>query len=227
MKQSNREIFNKYSNSYEKVTQKKLNFFNKSREYFDSYKVKTIKENLGNNIESILDYGSGIGLATKFFLDFFPAARIYAYDISDESIKILKESYPNINTNQKEIFNRKFDLITCFGVFHHINKEERLKYLKLISNMLKDTGKLFIFEHNPYNPVTRHIVSNCPYDENVELISMKEFISYAKKEKLLVCNKGYTLFFPERLKYFRKFEKKIRWLPLGGQYYLEFKKVKN
>lgn len=226
MKQSNREIFNKYSNSYEIITQKKLNFFNKSREYFDSYKVKIIKENLNKKIKSILDYGSGIGLATKFFLDFFPSAKTYAYDVSDESIKILKENYPNINTDQKEIFNRKFDLITCFGVFHHIHKEERLKYLKLINNMLEETGKFFIFEHNPYNPITRHIVSNCPYDEGVELISMKEFKSYAKKEKLLVCSQGYTLFFPEQLKYLRKFEKKISWIPLGGQYYLEFKKEK-
>ena len=36
--------------------------------------------------------------------------------------------------------------------------------------MLSEKGNIFITEHNPYNPVTRKIVSECAYDKDAILL---------------------------------------------------------
>jgi hypothetical protein len=38
---------------------------------------------------------------------------------------------------------------------------------------LKEDGHFIIFEHNPINPVTRHLVKNCPFDADAVLLSTK------------------------------------------------------
>ncbi len=47
-----KNIFDLYAKSYEYITQKRLSFFNKKREYFDTYKIEIIKKKL--RIQKIL-----------------------------------------------------------------------------------------------------------------------------------------------------------------------------
>ena len=47
---------------------------------------------------------------------------------------------------------------------------EHVALLAEIRRVLKPQGLLFVFEHNPLNPLTRHAVDTCPFDENAVLI---------------------------------------------------------
>ena len=94
-----------------------------------------------------------------------------------------------------------------------------------IKQALKSGGSLCVFEHNPINPVTRKIVSNCIFDEGVELIqkrSLRTLISGIGG--FTSQHAGYFLFFPPRLKAFTPLETILSWLPLGGQHFGRFTK---
>ena len=89
-----------------------------------------------------------------------------------------------------------------------------------MSNLLDAGGELFLFEHNPYNPITRKIVSECIYDEDAILIKPKELIDLASETHLKYIKHRYCLFVPPKYKFLTKLEKYLGSIPLGGQYWV-------
>jgi hypothetical protein len=87
--------------------------------------------------------------------------------------------------------------------------------------LLKPGGCIAVFEHNPINPVTRRLVADCAFDEDAVLLSLRETRDLLTRETgLSVRDSGYSLFFPHPLRRLRFLEAILRWLPLGGQYYV-------
>ena len=92
--------------------------------------------------------------------------------------------------------------------------------MKRLESLLTKGGRLFVFEHNPFNPMTRRMVATCPFDEDAELITyrnMKRLVGESGGLQILAA--GYCLFFPQSLSGLRPLEKFLRWLPAGGQYF--------
>jgi len=64
-------------------------------------------------------------------------------------------------------------------------------------------------------------VSTCPFDEDAVLLSRAETHDlFTANTNMRITDSGYTLFFPAALSAMRPTEKMLRWLPLGGQYYV-------
>ena len=63
-----------------------------------------------------------------------------------------------------------FDVALASCVFHHIPHDEHVALLAEIRRVLAPAGRLFVFEHNPLNPLTRHAVNTCVFDEHAELV---------------------------------------------------------
>ena len=89
---------------------------------------------------------------------------------------------------------------------------------------LRPGGRLFVFEHNPYNPVTRHLVNTCPFDADAVLLTRAETVSLLKAAGFEPSAAAYCLFFPQMLAVFRPLEAWLGWLPLGGQYFVAGRK---
>jgi hypothetical protein len=49
---------------------------------------------------------------------------------------------------------------------------------------------------------------------------MSETIERMRDAHLKIDKSSYCLFFPQQLAAFRPFEKYLRWLPMGGQYFV-------
>jgi len=219
----NKVNFDNYAEDYERILQEQLKFFDGQTEYFSEYKINLIKKHLSKPPGRILEYGCGIGRNLRFLREHFPAAELYASDISEKSLAVAARENPSVKVflAGRDIIKEKFDLIFVALVFHHINREKRLDVLQEIRQMLRDQGDLFIFEHNPYNPVTRHLVNSCPFDADAVLIKRGEM------ERLLITagfkiKKGrYALYFPSALKKLRFIESLLGFIPLGGQYFLK------
>jgi hypothetical protein len=79
---------------------------------------------------------------------------------------------------------------------------------------------LFVFEHNPLNPLTRHAVNTCPFDENAHLIRAPVMRRRALDAGFDRAEVKYRIFFPHALRGLRPLESKLTWLPLGAQYYV-------
>ncbi|MBV6478605.1 MAG: Trans-aconitate 2-methyltransferase [Ignavibacteria bacterium] len=219
--------FDKYAGKYETTLGKQLEFFGEENSYFAEYKIKLVKDTIGSNSPvRILEFGCGIGRNLKFFVKYFPEAEVYGSDISKSSLDIARNENPQVKLfllKDEEIkkYSESFDLIFISCVFHHIAPPERMDSIKSIYGMLKKGGSAYIFEHNPYNPVTRHIVNTCEWDTDAILLNMKESVNLMDAAGLNVKEKNYTLFFPASLGFLRPVEKFLKKIPMGGQYYVK------
>lgn len=218
--------FDQYAQDYEKILKNQLNFFDGNTDYFAEYKVQTICEQIQKRPQNILEYGCGTGRNLRFLIKMFPGSNIYGCDISQKSLAIASRNAPGAHlfqnsTNDKDEHIEHFDLIFLAGVMHHIPPSSRANSLSLLKKWLNRNGEMFVFEHNPYNPVTRHLVNSCPYDKDAVLLEPKELKSLFLKHGFKILSIKYALFFPSFLKRLRPLEKRLAYLPLGGQYYIQ------
>jgi len=215
--------FNAFANNYEQKFQDSLGVFAGESNYFARYKIDLLAHLVANSeVKSVLDYGSGVGASIPHLRNNFPDSQIWATDISLTSLHNLKQRFEYAETVPlSELPKQYFDLIFVSCVFHHIHEESQQEAMDLLFETLSPRGKLCIFEHNPYNPITRRIVSNCEFDKGVILLSRKsvrELVETSKRYR--ITKSGYCLFFPSFLKKLSFIEKFLRRLPLGGQHFV-------
>jgi SAM-dependent methyltransferase len=117
--------------------------------------------------------------------------------------------------------SRSFDLVTAVCVYHHVPVDARHALTSEIRRVLRPGGLFCIIEHNPYNPVTRRIVSRCPVDADAHLLSLNTARELVNASGLRCAASEYFLYLPET--WFQRLsgvEAVLRPLPLGGQYAL-------
>jgi len=217
--------FDQYAEQYTKILEKQLGFFAESS-YFSAYKIKIIRENILREPKNILEYGCGIGSNLPHLKQLFPNAEIYGYDISAQSLSIAAKNNPGIKlfTSNNNEFNNNFDLVFVAGVLHHIEPSLRDQSVTEIYNFLNSSGEVFIFEHNPYNPITQHLVNTCPFDKDAVLIRPGALKSLLRNNNFSIQKMRYALFIPKFLKKLRFIERYLNLIPLGGQYFIHAKK---
>ena len=213
--------FDGLAEGYKDITTQQHAFFDTNTSYLQEYKVAIARE-LVTSPEEVLDYGCGIGLLQDFLSTYYPAATITATDISEKSLDYVRSHYPSTRTMfHEEALDDHYDLILVSCVLHHVPPYDRRDLLNRLVQTLSPRGHLLIFEHNPLNPVTQHLVNTCPVDEDAILLRRSELVAMLKTiHGAKIAKTGYTLFFPGVLKSLRPLEKKMRWLPAGGQYFV-------
>lgn len=111
------------------------------------------------------------------------------------------------------------DLVTAVCVLHHVHGLDRTLLADEIRRVLKPRGLCCIFEHNPWNPVTRTVVRRCPVDADAELLTAHQTRRLLEKSGFLSLRTEFFLYLPERV--FDRFgavERMFSKLPFGGQY---------
>ncbi|MGB9696457.1 MAG: class I SAM-dependent methyltransferase [Ignavibacteria bacterium] len=223
--------FDKYAEIYDEVLDEQLKFFDNNGEYFSEYKIKLVKNLIRTQPQQVLEYGCGVGRNIKHLATYFHDANVTGCDISERSLSIAKKNNPELDfflITDEAIKSRKniYNLIFISCVFHHIQPSTRQQTIDVIASLLKPEGELFIFEHNPFNPITRHIVNNCVWDRDAILLTPSETINLVTTAGLKLVRKNYTLFLPGFLNRLRSIEKYFAYLPIGGQYFVQAIKQK-
>jgi SAM-dependent methyltransferase len=218
--------FDNYTENYNQLLREGTTFFSKDDAYFARYKVELMKSRLSRPVKRLLEYGCGIGRNIPFLKVAFPDAEVVGTDISRASLDMARQNQPEIEFFDEDGISDLglFDLIFVAGVFHHVPVRERPRVFDQLYQRLHLAGDLFIFEHNPYNPVTRRIVSNCPYDDDAVLLSPRELGRYLDATGFKRLHTEYCLFVPPRFKRLAWLESRLGWLPLGGQYFVHASK---
>ena len=217
------EDFDKFADDYKAVLDKSLASGGETGEYFSTYKVNCVRRYIGSGFRGkILDYGCGIGLLSKDLLSHFPQASLDGYDVSQSSLEHVPEYLKKQGrfTSDLDTLNKEYDLVVVANVFHHIEPSQRLSVMAKLYRLIKKNGRIIIFEHNPFNPVTRKIVKESPLDRGVVLLPFSETLSYLKNVGFKNPQLNYIVFFPKFLSSLRWSEPFLSWLPLGAQYML-------
>ena len=216
--------FDDFSTNYEDKILKSFGNIDSNVSYYHSGKAKIAKRELAFDPNKILDFGCGIGSMLKFLKENFKYSEFYAFDESLKSLEHIKLNYPDVNCLYDLNTIEKFDLVILSNVIHHVKSSERNNFFKKIYNLLDDNGKLLIFEHNPYNPITLRVVANCEFDIDAELIKKKNLIKLCNENNFQLQKSGYIHFFPSKLKFFFNLERYLKWFFLGAQYFCIFRK---
>jgi SAM-dependent methyltransferase len=212
--------FDEYTGNYNELLRESTKFFSASEAYFAKYKVDLVRSLTNFSPKRILEYGCGIGRNIRYLRESFPQAEIIGTDVSEQSLSIAAEENPfacfEVERGNLELGS--FDLIFVAGVFHHIPVADRQFASSTLANRLSKRGRIHVFEHNPFNPVTRRIVNTCPYDADAVLLRPAELCLLLENAGLKVSSKAFCLFIPPVLSNLAGLEKYLGWLPFGGQY---------
>ena len=216
--------FDNYADNYKEYIYKSIGNIEGNLNYYHIKKSEILKKELGYQPKKILDLGCGVGTMLRLLIENFQESSFYAHDESKKSMNYIKKNFPKVNCLDNLETNEKFDLIFLSVVVHHVKSADRDALFKNIYNLLNPNGAMFIFEHNPYNPITLKMVANCEFAADAELIKKNDLINLCKKNNFKIIKSGYIHFFPSKLGFLFKFESYLKWFFLGAQYFCLFKK---
>ncbi len=214
--------FDQYTENYNELLRDGTKFFASNEEYFARYKIDLVRKQTHHPVGRILEYGCGIGRNISYLKAAFPGAEVVGTDISEVGLAFAAKENPGVRfeTERAGLDIGTFDLIFVAGVFHHVAVAERPGVSQALHDRLNPSGSLFVFEHNPYNPITRRIVDTCAYDADAILLRPSELQSLLGATGLRPDRKAYCLFVPPKLSWLMPLENWLQWLPMGGQYWV-------
>jgi len=209
--------FDDYARSYDALHNQNLAASGEPLEYFSAYK-RACLERLGAPVgEPLLDYGCGIGNVTQALATSFH--EVHGFDPSSESLKVARERVPGatFHGDLGAVPAAHFASAVVSGVLHHVPRPERTALLEQLREKLRPRGRVFVFEHNPLNPVTRHSVATCPFDDDADLLWPWQATRLLASAGFTSVTLDYIVFFPRPLAWLRPLEPRLGWLPLGAQ----------
>lgn len=217
--------FDEYAEDYRSIHSNNVKLSGADSFYFARMKVEMLKSFEANERYQVLDIGCGDGATELFMTELFPRWKISAIDISEKSIEVAKKRnlpvlFSTFNGIQTSFPDQQFDIIFIAGVLHHVDFALHPNLINEIARLLKKGGRLYLFEHNPLNPVTKHLVNTCVFDKDAKLLNGKYTAKLLKAAGFTIDKKHFIIFFP-RKGIFSKLiflERFFTWLPLGGQY---------
>ena len=223
--------FDKFADEYNAQHQASITASGEAPEYFAEYKLRDVRGEYVKQTRSItsglqiLDFGAGIGGSVPFTHKYFENPRLTCLDPSQRSLEIAESRFPSqaryLHFDGKDIplGSNTFDIAYAMCVFHHIQDEDHVHLLRELHRVIRPGGCLFVFEHNPNNPMTVKVVENCPFDENAILIKSSDLRSKVLDAGFQSVDIRFRIFFPHALKMLRPVEKFLTDIPLGAQYY--------
>ena len=214
--------FDQYAENYGRLMDQCAALSGEMSQYFADYKARYVAAALEptRQRQKILDFGCGVGMLSAALKKHLPAVTQHGYDISPASIDQVDASLAQDGrfTSDLARLDNDYDAIVVAAVLHHVAINQRTDILRELAQRLTGNGKLFVFEHNPLNPVTRWVVRQCPFDHDAILLMPGEAIARLHDAGLRYRRCDYIVFFPKLLSSCRPLERFLGWCPLGAQY---------
>lgn len=222
--------FDQFADEYRALHASNIRASGEAPDYFARYKARDLRaaadrHGLARSGIAILDFGAGVGGCTPHLSAEFDAPCIVGVDVSLRSLAIGRDRFGSsdwvcFDGSRLPFGNDSFDLAIAACVFHHIDHAAHVGLLAEVRRVLRPGGGLMVYEHNPWNPLTRHAVNTCPFDANARLVSLRMMRRSFERAGFSSQESRYRVFFPGALARLRFLESRIGWIPLGAQYYV-------
>ncbi len=111
-----------------------------------------------------------------------------------------------------------YDITFAVCVLHHVEAGSRAALVGEMARVTRPGGLVALYEHNPFNPLTRLAVSRCDFDKGVVLLRPSETRRLLTDAGAHPVESRYIAFFPWEAPSLRRLEQRLARVPLGGQY---------
>ena len=183
---------------------------------------------------AVLDYGCGVGSLMRVLAGAGARADFTGCDISSGMLQQVEKRWPAKlgappalapQQGAKTPFaDGQFDIATVSAVLHHVPVAERPAVYAELGRVLKPGGRLYVFEHNPRNPLVRHVIARTPIDKNAILLDAADVRHGLLDTARYDLHTDYLMFMPPGLAILRPVDRALAWLPLGAQYVVAARK---
>lgn len=172
--------FDAYARSYSDEVNRSLAFLGGVKvDYFTKVKAEYLVDLLSEHFDdpgdvSLLDIGCGTGTLHPLIVDRLRA--VSGTDVSAASIAEAARLSPAVNYRAYDgerlpYDDGSFDAAVAVCVMHHVPLTQWPAFVAELKRILRPGGLGLVFEHNPRNPLTRRVVSNCEFDADAVLLS--------------------------------------------------------
>jgi SAM-dependent methyltransferase len=219
--------FDAYDKSYKDAVNASLGFTGLKVDFFTrvkaDYLLDLMRARLGDpRTLSVLDLGCGIGQYGGLLGG--EVGRLSGVDVSARCIDQARATHPACDWQAYDGVHiphadASFDLVYAVCVYHHIPPAQRAAVTAEARRVLKPGGLFAIFEHNPWNPLTRHVVNNCEFDADAVLLTAPEARGLIRDAGFTDPRARYILSVPARGRALRAVDRVFSHLPAGAQYY--------
>jgi SAM-dependent methyltransferase len=219
------EVLFDLSDEYRHMLNQGIRLSGESQEFFIRGRLESLESRLPRDfvVRRVLDFGCGIGTATRHLAERFPNAEVMGVDTSVNALHYAQQRYGSERVRFRGLTELAqegdFDLCFVNGVFHHIEPGIRTDAVQNIHRALRSGGRLALFENNPWNPGTRMVMNRIPFDRDAITLSppqAKQLLRVGGFTKPFI---NWSLFyFPRPLALLRFTERALSHLPLGAQY---------
>jgi SAM-dependent methyltransferase len=176
----------------------------------------------------VLDYGCGVGDLLRVLTMMGVRGQFTGCDVSEAMLAEAELRWPE-QFNARPSFvaqqgartnfaDAQFDVAIASAVLHHVPLAERPEVFAELGRVLRPGGRLVVFEHNPRNPLVRHVVARTPIDRDAQLLDPREVRQGLEEQGFCDLETAYLMFAPPRLSVLQGLDRVLFWLPLGAQY---------
>lgn len=219
--------FDPYADTYRDAVERSIGFSGAGLDFFTRAKVRELLEIAARRVGdprglSFLDIGCGPGETDRLL-----EGRVRSHtgiDTSAEMIEVAARRNPWAEYQAVEAgallpFSRaSFDVSFAICVLHHVEPAGRARLIAEAARVTKPGGIVVIFEHNPWNPLTRRAVASCEFDEDAILLRRRESERLLGDAGLKGIDGAYIICFTRESARLHRVERLLGSLPLGAQY---------
>lgn len=183
----------------------------------------------------LLDYGCGAGDLLRVLAGLGARATFAGCDVSTGMLGEAARRWPPsvgpapalaLQEGARTPFaDGSFDIVTISAVLHHVPPAERQAVYRELGRVLRAGGRIYVFEHNPRNPLVRYVIARTPIDENAILLDEKEVRRGLLAAAPYDIAADYLMFMPPGLEFLQGVDRLLAWLPLGAQYVVAARKT--
>jgi SAM-dependent methyltransferase len=178
--------------------------------------------------QTILDIGCGVGVTDRYLVGRF--GRVVGVDVFDGVLERAAAANPDADYRLYDghtlpLDDGSVDVAFAICVVHHVPPPHWERFAAEMARVVRPGGIAAVFEHNPVNPLTRRVVSNCVFDEDAVLLRRSRAARLLRDAGLMPAEDRYIAFLPFRGRVVGSVEAALRRVPLGAQYYVSATRV--
>jgi SAM-dependent methyltransferase len=220
--------YDQYRDRYREDLDRAVSFAGTSHDFFTRAKaeelVRLARLHLGDPARlDALDVGCGIGLTDRHLAGRFRS--LTGTDVSPGVLETAARENPGVRYEPAERGQFPFDdgafhLAFAVCVVQVVDPTERPRFVAELARVTRPGGLVVVFEHNPYNPLTRLVVHRCEFGKDAHMLGMAKAERLLHENGVTLIDRGFLLLLPSRHKRVLAAERALRRIPLGAQYYL-------